>query len=60
MGTALETGTTDTIAVEYGATHAQLVILTTTGARMGRTRQTPVIRVQHGGRYAAVASKGAP
>ncbi|MDN3029663.1 nitroreductase/quinone reductase family protein [Streptomyces sp. S.PB5] len=58
VGTALETGTTDSIAVEYDGTHAQLVILTTTGARTGRTRQTPVIRVEHEGRYAAVASKG--
>ncbi|WP_409468615.1 nitroreductase family deazaflavin-dependent oxidoreductase [Streptomyces sp. HC307] len=58
VGTALETGTTESIAVEYGGTKTQLVILTTRGARTGRTRRTPVIRVEHDGCYAAVASKG--
>jgi deazaflavin-dependent oxidoreductase (nitroreductase family) len=58
VGTAVETGTTESIAVEYDGTLAQLVVLTTRGAKTGRTRQTPVIRVEHEGRYAAVASKG--
>ncbi|MFG2358800.1 nitroreductase family deazaflavin-dependent oxidoreductase [Streptomyces sp. NPDC048521] len=58
VGTAIESGTTDSIAVDYNGTHAQLVILTTRGAKSGRSRQTPVIRVEHEGRYAAVASKG--
>ncbi|MEU9080213.1 nitroreductase family deazaflavin-dependent oxidoreductase [Kitasatospora sp. NPDC004745] len=35
-----------------------VVILTTRGARSGRIRKTPVMRVEHEGRYAAVASKG--
>ncbi|MFF4346214.1 nitroreductase family deazaflavin-dependent oxidoreductase [Streptomyces sp. NPDC001530] len=58
VGKAAETGTTEAIAVEYDGTLAQLVVLTTRGAKTGRTRQTPVIRVEHEGRYAAVASKG--
>ena len=35
-----------------------VVILTTTGARSGAIRKNPVMRVEHDGRYAAVASKG--
>jgi deazaflavin-dependent oxidoreductase (nitroreductase family) len=35
-----------------------VVILTTTGARSGRIRKTPVIRIVHDGIYAAVASAG--
>jgi deazaflavin-dependent oxidoreductase (nitroreductase family) len=35
-----------------------VVILTTTGARSGRIRKTPVIRIVHDGTYAAVASAG--
>jgi F420H(2)-dependent quinone reductase len=38
-----------------------VVILTTTGARSGNIRKTPVIRIVHDGIYAAVASAaGAP
>nr|WP_258055493.1 nitroreductase family deazaflavin-dependent oxidoreductase [Streptomyces sp. Ru62] len=55
---ATESGTTESIAVEYDGTRAQMVILTTRGAKTGRYRKTPVIRVEHEGRYAAVASKG--
>ena len=35
-----------------------VVILTTRGARSGKVRKTPLMRVQHGGRYAVVASAG--
>ncbi|MEU4097177.1 nitroreductase family deazaflavin-dependent oxidoreductase [Streptomyces sp. NPDC026673] len=56
--TAEEAGSTDSIAVEYLGVHAKLVILTTYGAKTRRARKTPVIRVEHEGRYAAVASKG--
>ncbi|MET8545910.1 nitroreductase family deazaflavin-dependent oxidoreductase [Kitasatospora sp. NPDC004799] len=35
-----------------------VVILTTRGAKSGRIRKTPLMRVEHEGRYAAVASKG--
>lgn len=33
-----------------------VVILTTTGARSGATRKTPIMRVEHDGVYAAIAS----
>ncbi|MFC6880706.1 MULTISPECIES: nitroreductase family deazaflavin-dependent oxidoreductase [Actinomadura] len=35
-----------------------VVILTTRGARSGRIRKIPLMRVEYEGRYAAVASKG--
>jgi F420H(2)-dependent quinone reductase len=35
-----------------------VIILTTKGARSGRLRKTPLMRVEHQGRYAVVASKG--
>ncbi len=35
-----------------------VVIVTNRGARSGRIHKTPVMRVEHGGRYAVVASKG--
>ena len=35
-----------------------VIILTTRGARSGKIRKTPLMRVEHGGDYAAVASRG--
>ena len=35
-----------------------VVIVTNRGAKSGKVRKTPVMRVEHGGRYAMVASKG--
>jgi len=35
-----------------------VVIITNRGARSGKVRKTPVMRVEHEGRYAAVASQG--
>jgi deazaflavin-dependent oxidoreductase (nitroreductase family) len=35
-----------------------VVIVTNTGARSGKIRKTPVMRVEHDGAYAAVASQG--
>ncbi|MEU6576728.1 nitroreductase family deazaflavin-dependent oxidoreductase [Streptomyces sp. NPDC046805] len=35
-----------------------VVLLTTLGAKSGKIRKTPVMRVEHDGRYAAVASLG--
>jgi hypothetical protein len=38
-----------------------VIIITTTGKSTGKLRKTPRMRVEHGGRYAAVASMaGAP
>jgi len=35
-----------------------VVVITSRGAKTGKLRKTPVMRVEHEGRYAAVASKG--
>jgi F420H(2)-dependent quinone reductase len=35
-----------------------LILLTTVGAKTGKVRKTPLMRVEHGGEYAVVASLG--
>jgi deazaflavin-dependent oxidoreductase (nitroreductase family) len=35
-----------------------LILLTTRGAKTGKIRKTPLMRVEHGGQYAIVASLG--
>jgi F420H(2)-dependent quinone reductase len=50
----LETGTTEGIEV----LGSPIVLLTLRGAKSGKLRYTPVMRVEHDGRYAVVASKG--
>ncbi|HEX7301839.1 nitroreductase family deazaflavin-dependent oxidoreductase [Lentzea sp.] len=50
----LETGTTEGIKV----TGRPIVLLTVRGAKTGELRYTPVMRVEHEGSYAVVASKG--
>jgi len=50
----MRTGTTDSVTMKDRPT----VLLTYRGARTGKVRRTPLMRVEHGGRYAAVASKG--
>ncbi|MGW4493895.1 nitroreductase family deazaflavin-dependent oxidoreductase [Streptomyces sp. NPDC004376] len=35
-----------------------VIVLTTRGARSGKIRKTPLMRVEHDGKYAAVASVG--
>jgi len=35
-----------------------IVVVTTRGNKSGKLRKTPVMRVEHGGQYALVASKG--
>jgi F420H(2)-dependent quinone reductase len=46
-------GTKGTTIVGY-----PVVVLTTVGARTGRIRKSPMMRVEHGGRYAVVAAAG--
>lgn len=50
----LDTGTTEGIEVSG----SPIVLLTLRGAHTGKLRYTPVMRVEHGGSYAVVASKG--
>lgn len=35
-----------------------VIVLTTLGAKSGKVRKTPLMRVEHDGRYAVVASQG--
>ncbi|MCU1495853.1 MAG: nitroreductase [Acidimicrobiaceae bacterium] len=35
-----------------------VIVLTTRGAKSGKVRKTPLMRVEHGGSYAVVASQG--
>ncbi|GHI03675.1 nitroreductase [Streptomyces cellostaticus] len=48
-------GTEGTTLLDTGL---PVIILTTLGARSGKIRKTPLMRVEHGGRYAVVASLG--
>ncbi|WP_439656994.1 nitroreductase family deazaflavin-dependent oxidoreductase [Lentzea sp. HUAS TT2] len=50
----LETGTTEGVKV----VGRPIVLLTVRGAKSGALRYTPVMRVEHDGSYAVVASKG--
>jgi deazaflavin-dependent oxidoreductase (nitroreductase family) len=50
----VRTGTTDGVTISGLPT----VLMTYRGAMTGKVRKTPVMRVEHEGRYAAVASKG--
>ncbi|MBW8736354.1 MAG: nitroreductase family deazaflavin-dependent oxidoreductase [Streptomyces turgidiscabies] len=48
-------GTKGTTLMDTGL---PVVLLTTRGARSGKIRRTPLMRVEHDGRYAVVASLG--
>jgi deazaflavin-dependent oxidoreductase (nitroreductase family) len=50
----VRTGTTDGVTISGLPT----VLMTYRGAKTGKVRKTPLMRVEHEGRYAAVASKG--
>lgn len=50
----LEQGTTDGVEIF----DRPVVLLTMTGAKSGKKRYVPLMRVENGGRYAIVASKG--
>ncbi|WP_454166029.1 nitroreductase family deazaflavin-dependent oxidoreductase [Gordonia iterans] len=52
--TILAQGTTDGV----GINGMKVVLFTTTGAKSGKERYVPLMRVEEGGRYAMVASKG--
>ncbi|MGW0998578.1 nitroreductase family deazaflavin-dependent oxidoreductase [Streptomyces sp. NPDC002520] len=48
-------GTKGTTLLDTGL---PVILLTTRGARSGKIRKTPLMRVEHEGRYAVVASQG--
>jgi deazaflavin-dependent oxidoreductase (nitroreductase family) len=49
-----ETGTTESVDIKGRA----VVLLTTRGAKTGKLRKVPLMRVEHDGNYAIVASLG--
>jgi len=50
----LDTGTTEGVTI----LDRPVVLVTIRGAKSGKLRYTPLMRVEHDGRYALVASKG--
>jgi F420H(2)-dependent quinone reductase len=50
----LRSGTTDGVTV----LDRPVVLITMTGAKTGKQRLVPLMRVEHGGHYAIIASKG--
>jgi deazaflavin-dependent oxidoreductase (nitroreductase family) len=52
--TIFETGTTDSVDING----RPVVLVTIRGAKTGRLHKVPLMRVEHEGRYAIVASKG--
>jgi deazaflavin-dependent oxidoreductase (nitroreductase family) len=50
----VRTGTTDGVTIRGAPT----VLMTYRGAKTGKIRKTPIMRVEHEGRYAAVGSNG--
>ncbi|MFE9612231.1 nitroreductase family deazaflavin-dependent oxidoreductase [Streptomyces sp. NPDC006012] len=48
-------GTQGTTLMDTGL---PVIVLTSRGARSGKVRKTPLMRVEHDGRYAVVASQG--
>jgi len=51
-------GSGGTQGTTLGDTGLPVVIITNRGVRSGKVRKTPLMRVEHDGRYAAVASQG--
>jgi F420H(2)-dependent quinone reductase len=51
-------GSGGTKGTTLGDTGLPVVIVTSLGARSGKVRKNPIMRVEHDGRYAVVASKG--
>ena len=50
----IESGTTEGVTVM----DRPIILVTTTGAKSGKQRYVPVMRVEHEGAYAMIASKG--
>ncbi len=47
-----------TEATTLGDTGLPIVVITNLGAKSGKVRKTPLMRVEHAGKYLAVASQG--
>jgi deazaflavin-dependent oxidoreductase (nitroreductase family) len=51
-------GTTESLGLTVDGEEIQVVVVTVRGAKTGQPRRIPLMRVEHNGCYAAVASKG--
>ena len=51
-------GTTDSIAIEIDGEAKPVIVVTVLGAKTGDPHRIPLMRVEHDGSYALVASKG--
>jgi len=51
-------GSSGTLGTTLRDTGLPVVVITNLGAKSGKVRKTPLMRVEHEGRYAAVGSKG--
>lgn len=51
-------GSTESLAVEVDGQSRRVVLLTVRGAKTGRPRRVALMRIEAGGTYAVVASKG--
>lgn len=53
-----QSGTTQDLALEVDGMEGRVVVVTVHGAKTGQPRRIPLMRVEHDGCYAVVASKG--
>lgn len=53
-----QVGTTESLALDVDGEEKRVVVVTVRGAKTGQPRRIPLMRVEHNGCYAAVASKG--
>jgi F420H(2)-dependent quinone reductase len=51
-------GSTDSLALDLDGEEKRVVVVTVRGAKTGQPRRIPLMRVEHNGCYAAIASKG--
>jgi deazaflavin-dependent oxidoreductase (nitroreductase family) len=53
-----ESGTTKSLTLDLDGEEKRVIVVTVRGAKTGQPRRIPLMRVEHNGSYAAVASKG--
>jgi len=53
-----QSGTTESLALVLDGEEMRVIVVSVRGAKTNRPRRIPLMRVEHNGCYAAVASKG--
>jgi F420H(2)-dependent quinone reductase len=53
-----ESGTTKSLTLDLDGEEKRVIVVTVRGAQTGKPRRIPLMRVEHNGSYAVVASKG--